>query len=385
MSFISLTRRRVALVGSVVAAVLGVLFLGAGWYYSGLIEDGAFKIDLEADELDLEIVSASDDLISFTHPSEEGRWAQPGIWGLEWDGGYARLGDLISDEDGVATREFIAIDGRPEIGASARMDREYFRTDPFVAHDMRFEEVSFPGPLGDLGAWFVDGGDTWVIHVHGVAGDRDEALRALPAIDRAGMSSLVIDYRNDAGTDEDPSGYYMYGATEWRDLEAAVRYALDRGAKSVVPYGYSMGGGIVMSFMYNSELAESVSGVVLDAPMLDLSRVIDQAASERHVPGLITSMARFLTEQRFDVEFDDMAYLGSVDQLAAPILLFHGDSDDRIPVEMSDELAEARPDLVTYERVIGAEHVHAWNLDPGRYESAVKSFLDLIQDATPGA
>jgi pimeloyl-ACP methyl ester carboxylesterase len=105
-----------------------------------------------------------------------------------------------------------------------------------------------------------------------------------------------------------------------------------------VPYGYSMGGGIVMAFLYNSPLASSVSGVVLDAPMLDLARVIDQAGGQRHVPGLITSTARFITEQRFDVEFDDMAYLGDVDQLDAPILLFHGDDDDRVPVGTSDDV-----------------------------------------------
>ncbi len=363
---------------AVVVAVFGVLVLGASWYYSGLIEDGAFKIDREADELDLEVVSVSADQISFTHPSEEGRWTQPGVWGFEWDGGHARVGDLLSDEDDIVTRQFVEVEGRPEPGTASRMSREVFSTDPLVAHGMLFEEVTFPGPLSPLGAWLIDGGDTWVIHVHGHAGDRIEALRSIPAIARAGLSSLVIDYRNDEGVTEDPSGYYLYGATEWQDLEAAVQYALDHGAESVIPYGYSMGGAIVMAFLYNSPLASEVSGVVLDAPMLDLSRVIDQAAGELHVPGFITSTARFITERRFDVEFDDMAYLEDVDQLTAPVLLFHGDDDDRIPVETSDEFAEARPDLVTYERVPGAKHVHAWNLDAERYESALESFLSLV-------
>jgi alpha-beta hydrolase superfamily lysophospholipase len=216
--------------------------------------------------------------------------------------------------------------------------------------------------------------------VHGHSGDRIEALRALPVVNRSGLSSLVIDYRNDGGVVEDPSGYYLYGSTEWRDLEAAVQFALDQGASSVVPYGYSMGGGIVMAFLYNSPLASSVSGVVLDAPMLDLARVIDQAGGQRHVPGLITSTARFITEQRFDVEFDDMAYLGDVDQLDAPILLFHGDDDDRVPVGTSDDLAAARLDLVTYERVAGAKHVHSWNLDSDRYESVLESFLGSLSE-----
>ena len=83
-------------------------------------------------------------------------------------------------------------------------------------------------------------------------------------------------------------------------------------------------------------------------------------------------------ERRFGIEFDDMGYLEDVDQLSIPILLFHGDSDERVPVETSDELAGARPDLVTYERVPGAEHVHAWNMDPDRYESAVESFLGTV-------
>ena len=373
-----LTRRRVSVTVAVVVAVFGVLVLGASWYYSGLIEDGAFKIDREADEFDLDIVSVSEDRISFTHPSGDGRWVQPGVWGFEWDDGFARVGDLLSDEDGLIARQFIEVDGRPEPGTPARMTREVFNTDPQVAHGIPFKEVTFPGPLSRLGAWLVHGGDTWVIHVHGHAGDRIEALRSIPAIATSGLSSLVIDYRNDKGVAEDPSGYYLYGATEWQDLEAAVQYALDQGAESVIPYGYSMGGAIVMSFLYNSPLASNVSGVVLDAPMLDLSRVIDQAAAELHVPGFITSTARIITEQRFDVEFDDMAYLEAVNQLTAPVLLFHGDNDDRIPVETSDEFAEARPDLVTYERVEDAKHVHAWNLNAERYESALESFLTLV-------
>ncbi|MDA1258856.1 MAG: prolyl oligopeptidase family serine peptidase [Chloroflexi bacterium] len=371
-----ISRRRIVTIVVATLAAFAVLLFGASWYYSGAIEEGAFKIDHEPDEFDLEIVSASDNRVSFEHPSGDGRWIQPGKWGIEWDGGSGQVGALLSDDDGVATRDFSPLDGLPTPGVAARLSREVFPGDPLTAHGLPFEDVDFAAQLGELGAWLIGGDDDiWVIHVHGRAGGRDDALRVLPVIERAGMTSLVIDYRNDPGVFEDPSSYYLYGITEWQDVESAVRYALDSGAKSVVPYGYSMGGAIVMSFLYNSPLATSVSGVVLDAPMLDLGRVVEQAAADRHVPGFVTSTARFMTEQRFDVEFDDMGYLGGVDRLTTPILLFHGDSDDRVPVETSDELAEARPDLVTYERVADAEHVHAWNIDPERYESAVETFL----------
>jgi len=376
--FLKLFGRRAITAVIIAAAIFAIALSGVSWYYSDLIEDGAFKIDRDAEEFDLEIVSVRDGQISFGHPSGDGRWVQAGTWGLEWEGGFGQVRDILSDDDGVATRQFTSINGVPGPGTRARLTREAFQTDPLIAHELAFEEITFTGPVGELSAWLISGGDTWVILVHGRASERDEALRILPAIERAGMSSLVIDYRNDAGAPEDPSGYYLYGVTEWQDLEAAVSYAIDRGAESVIPYGYSMGGAIVMSFLYNSPLAGSVAGVVLDAPMLDLSRVIDQAASQRNLPGFVTSVARLLTEQRFGIEFDDMGYLEDVDQLSIPILLFHGDSDERVPVETSDELAGARPDLVTYERVRGAEHVHAWNMDPDRYESAVESFLGTV-------
>ena len=133
-----------------------------------------------------------------------------------------------------------------------------------------------------------------------------------------------------------------------------------------------------MSFLYKSPLAESVTGVVLDAPMLDLSRVIDQAGDQRNIPRFITNTAKFIAETRFDIEFEDLDYLDDSHLLKAPILLFHGNDDERIPVEISDALAEARPDLVTYERVAGGKHVHAWNTAPERYESTLETFLSSL-------
>jgi len=46
-----------------------------------------------------------------------------------------------------------------------------------------------------------------------------------------------------------------------------------------------------------------------------------------------------------------------------------------VPVETSDALAQARPDLVTYHRVPEATHARSWNIDPEKYEAAVRKFL----------
>ena len=124
-------------------------------------------------------------------------------------------------------------------------------------------------------------------------------------------------YRNDTGAPEDPSGKLRYGLTEWRDLEAAVQYALDSGATDVVLAGYSMGGGVIMAFLQRSKLRDDVRAVILDAPMLDFSATVDDNASrEEDVPGVplpssLTAVAKQIAAWRFGVEWDQLNYLAN--------------------------------------------------------------------------
>jgi len=58
---------------------------------------------------------------------------------------------------------------------------------------------------------------------------------------------------------------------------------VDHGATKLLLIGYSMGGGIVVSFLYQSALADRVVGVILDAPMLDFEATVDWGARDRFV------------------------------------------------------------------------------------------------------
>ena len=244
---------------------------------------------------------------------------------------------------------------------------------------MTFKEIQFASPLGVLAAWQIDGsGNTWVIFVHGKGASRSQALRMLPVVEGKNLPSLVITYRNDSGAPEDPSGYYWHGLTEWEDLEAAARYALDNGARGLVVVGYSMGGGITANFLYQSPLANRVVGVILDAPMLDLNATVDMAAEIRNVPPFLTTIAKVISGSSFGIDWNALDYLDRVDEISVPVLLFHGDGDKRVPVSISERFAESRPDLVTYEFFAGAPHGGAWNVDSERYEAVVGEFVDRV-------
>lgn len=242
--------------------------------------------------------------------------------------------------------------------------------------------VEYTSPGGTFPAWFVPGEEsTWAILTHGKGGEPSETLRAMRTTVDLGLPSLAITYRNDEGAPQDPTGFYGYGSTEWRDLEGAVQYALDHGAKDVVLVGYSMGGAITAAFLDRSDLADEVSRVVLDSPMLDLGETVSFGASQRTLPAIgelpesLTWTAKQLASARYDVDWSRLDYLDDTAWLDIPALVLHGDADLTVPLTTSRELARHRTDLVDLVVFEDAGHVRAWDEDPDRYAQELREFL----------
>jgi alpha-beta hydrolase superfamily lysophospholipase len=358
-------------------AVAVVLVLAAvawgGWYYSGEIlipEPPAAPVF----ETRIEAVARNRVTLEAT---EQAR--RPGLWGLDFPSGYGLVGAIVDRGDGTVTRRYTPLDGRPRPGQDARIDG-YASPEDGAASGLDFpvNEVSVPGPLGRYPAWLATptgAGRTWAVLVHGRGAQRNECFRLLPTLHDAGLPSLCVSYRNDTDAPAAPNGLHGLGATEWADLDAAVAYVHALGARRVVLVGYSMGAQVVTTFLRRSERANLVDGVILDAPVLDWGPVLSVAADQRGVPRMIVPLGMFASELRGGIDFDDLDQIEAAEDFDVPILLFHGTADTTVPVSSSDTFAAARPDLVTYERVAGADHVQAYNADPERYTEAVQAFL----------
>jgi hypothetical protein len=252
--------------------------------------------------------------------------------------------------------------------------------------DRGLEQVSYTSPLGEMDAWYLPaGGTTWVIHVHGKGATPAEAEPLFGPLQDAGYPQLAITYRNDDDQPQDPSGYYQYGATEWEDVAGAVAYALGNGAEHVVLNGYSTGGSHVMAFMFRQAL-DTVNGVLLDSPNLDLSETVDFNAAQRdlpllpfNVPQSLSTVAQFFTSLRIGVNWQSLDYAeGAPSKLRQPVLIHHGTADQTVPVTESQELAESLPDQITLIQVEGADHVGSYDADPGKYVAEVLAFLDQV-------
>ena len=377
----------------VVLLVLALLvFAGGSWFYSGEIQDGALAAKPPAPiALQTEVLAVGHHSITLARdPASPPELTLPGTWGLRWADGYGRLGAIRSLGADRVERVFSRLEGTPpRVGERSAVDGYAWPADPSRAAGRPARDITYPSPLGPTPAWLVDGRrDTWVILVHGYNATRTETLRTLATVTGLGYPALAVNYRNDPGAPRTPDGLRRWGATEWRDLEAATRYAVGHGASGVVLAGYSMGGAVVTSFLLSSPLASRVRGVVLDAPALDLGTVVDNGATDCDLPVLgtpvppaLTEVAKGIAGLRYHLDWGRLDYLDRAGRLRAPMLVFHQTGDPTVPVAISEALAAARPDLVTLERFGGDGHVQSWNVDRPRYERAVRAFLDRVAPA----
>jgi hypothetical protein len=167
---------------------------------------------------------------------------RPGVYGLNWQGGHAIVGEVLSGDAVTVTRRLNAENGYLVAGMRVALDSAVYAGDPRQSLGLTYSSVNIPGELGSMPAWFISGrSHTWAIVVHGINASPEDGLRVAPALHRDGLPSLLITYREDLGAPKSPDGLHHMGLTEWRDLAAAARYALSHGARRIVLVGSSMG------------------------------------------------------------------------------------------------------------------------------------------------
>lgn len=384
-------RSLIAIAIRVLAGIVGlfaVLFLAAGWYFSGQIESGALAPPKSEPPAREWRVAGSSQNVSLIATADTDQAGERGLSGLWWEGGYAQSTDLVRSEDTsegwLDVRSLEPGEQGPPEDTDVKVDFYYWRGTPDQL-GLEYETVRYTSDVGTLPAWFIDGtSDTWAIVVHGKGGTPEEALRVIPILAERGHPILVIQYRNDVGQARDPSGYHTYGVTDWQDVASAVRYANENGATDHILFGYSYAGSMVASYLSTSPLRNFTTAAILDSPVLSFSDTVDFRASNTQLPLLpldvpqaLTDFSKWIASWRFDVDWAATDYLDRTADMHTPLLIFHGDEDISVPVQTSRDMAALRPDLVTLVEN-GSGHTRSWNIDPDAYASAINEFLDSV-------
>ncbi|KJL19615.1 Alpha/beta hydrolase family protein [Microbacterium oxydans] len=311
----------------------------------------------------------------------------PGRYGLFTTGtyGYVKLGAVLSADATAVRRKLLT-----QIEPGARVDRDaafsgYYYSTPSELH-LEWENLLIGSPAGPCPAWyFPASSSTWVIQVHGRGATRAECLRAVPVMHAAGLPTLVVSYRNDGEAPRTRAGAYALGASEWRDVDAAIAYALRHGAEQVVLMGWSMGGAVSLQAAVSSGHRDRIAGIILESPVVDWRTVLrfqaKMAGVRAPLPELAMGALQMPLTARLSgadepILFDRLDMVARADELTAPILILHSDDDGFVPADSSHALREARPDLVTMPKFTVARHTKLWNYDQSGWTTAITDWLD---------
>lgn len=317
------------------------------------------------------------------------RTAAPGRYSLLLDGGG--LIRLASEAHGrgpaLVAREVVGGHGAGGLTAGERGSWSgIYYADPQDA-GLGAVDVEVPTEVGPAPAWLIEPtgatSATWAIHIHGLGSPRAGTLRGVQVASEFGMTSLVVNYRNDGDGPTVGTGRSTLGSTEADDVRRAMAYARAHGARRFILFGWSMGAAIALQLAANAELRGDVVGLVLESPVLDWLSTIKANCVRAGLPAWTGRLAVPWLDKRplarlvglpDGVGVDRFDWVARADEIATPMLVLHGTEDTSSPFEVAARLRDIRSDLVQLES-FDADHTMTWNSDPERWQQTVRTWL----------
>lgn len=188
-----------------------------------------------------------------------------------------------------------------------------------------------------------------------------------------GHSALLVDQRSGGRSD----GHVItFGVKESQDVPLWVQAVADRfGAdRPVIIGGVSMGAATVM-LAAGRPLPKNVVGVLADCGYTTAPAIIKKVIRQMHLPAdLLYPLVRLGALLYGGFDPNDADCPKALAKATLPVILFHGDTDDFVPCEMSRENCAACASAVQLVTTPGAGHGLCFPADEEGYIAAVKAF-----------
>ena len=243
---------------------------------------------------------------------------------------------------------------------------------------LAYEDVTLNTSDGlKLGAWYLpnEAGRGTVIYCHGHLNHRGQMLDQAAFMHQQGFGGLLLDFRRHGSSEGDLTTFGYY---EWRDVQAAIRYAIDeRGEEGpVILWGISMGAGTALltatrESRVDAVIAESSFYAASETLRSDLSRMFGLP----RVPfGFLTGT---ITELRVGIDIGSLDIGRAVsDMRHASVLLVGGTKDRRMPLSNNERLFDHLPGANKEIYVVeGGTHGDIWEMAREEYGEKVVAFL----------
>ena len=252
-------------------------------------------------------------------------------------------------------------------------------------YDLPFADIEFPPRQGELSlsGWHIYDPSTekqpTVIIVHGINSNRTGGNRvALAALLFArGYDTLLFDLRAHGLSEGDNS---TYGHEERWDVLGAFDYVVQSGVpeERVAVLGVSMGAGASLIAL---EEEPRIKALIVDGPYANASELVNREAARRTplpewIMPVFNPTINIMGGGIYGVDIGALKPEESARNIEKPILVIHGDGDERVPVEHGIRVHQnAHPNSRIWV-VHGVDHAAAFENHPAEYVDRVTEYLE---------
>ena len=190
-----------------------------------------------------------------------------------------------------------------------------------------------------------------------------------------GINVLAVDQRAHGRSE---GRVISFGINERQDVVFWCRWA--RARFGDIPFylvGVSMGAATVL-LSADLDLPDNLKAIMADCPYASPREIIKTVAGYMHIPGWTIIFAILGAKLFGHFYLSDISAVDTVAKSKVPVLIIHGKADDFVPEQMSAEIAEKNPGIVTRVTVDGAGHAMSYMVDPAKYTGALDSFIDSL-------
>lgn len=235
-----------------------------------------------------------------------------------------------------------------------------------------------------LSAWWiapsVSNGKS-VIVTHGIGTSRRDFNALLPTsmLVKNGFHVLLIDSR-DTGESSCTDGRHSAGQEESTDFAAVADWLIenkDIKASSLGMFGVS-GGAIATSLV--PAKTENVSAFAMEGTIFDFNAAATKEVEFQGFPGFLWTLALISAQLFHGVDLTETSAKQGIEAAGArPMLILHGDQDQRLDYQSSVEFfsyAKSVGANITLETFVGADHTEGMLTETDRYASLLTGFFD---------
>ena len=275
-----------------------------------------------------------------------------------------------------------------------KVDRSPLEEHP-TEYGLPYENVAF-SPRGDewddivLRGWLIESerDELTVMLVHGLNSNRagDNALELSRRLFDRGFNVLLFDIRGHGESDGDrlSAGYFE----KW-DVLGAYDFLVQRGAspEEIGLLGWSLGGATALLAAAEEP---AIKAVVADSSFADVHDLIAQETARATVfpqwvvPVFVPGM-KVVSRALYGIDVGAVVPEKAAGTLGYPILVIHGEADERVPAEQSVRIHASAPVGSELWLSPGSEHADAVIDAPDEYVKRVEVYYhSRLADSTTG-